>query len=361
MTEQVKQALFEKNSRIIEAVKSRAQRLCPDALDLIAVTGSFASGDFHEKSDLDLLIVINDAQGYALSHCFILDDIGYDLYCHTWERLEDAADYKTPYVSKLLDAEIVCCRDGAVLSRFAAIADRLKSHLAAPLTEDDLASAMAEVKLAKEAYFDMAACEGIGYKKHLLALYYHLECAVYLCSHAVVRHGVAGICRELSELPDLPAAFLSLHSSLLTESDYERVLSGARLMTRNTEQWVLSRKASVSSRAKPTMDNLRGSFEELWSNYRGKLCRAEVTGDQYLAQMTLASAGLFFAEIADAVDIAAPHPFPDAAYMDPCAAKDAFEEALGQYADNYAAVGLPVCRYADISAFEDAYIHVDAE
>ncbi len=361
MTEQTKQAMLAKNTRIIEAIKARAERVCPGALDLIAVTGSFASGDYHEKSDLDLLIVISDDRGYALSHCFITDDIGYDLYCHTWERLETAADYQSPYVSKLLDAEIVYCRDSDVRSRFSAIAQRLETHLASPLTEDDLIAAMAEVKLAKEAYFDLAACEGNGFKKHLLAIYYHLECAVYLCNHALVRHGVAGICRELSEISDLPTDFLTLHASLLTEPDYALVLSGARLMTRNTAQWVESRKASVSCRAKPNADNLRGTLEELWSNYRGKLFRAEKTGDDYLAQMTLASAGLFFAEVAEAVDIAVPPPFSDAAYRDPCAAKAAFEEALGQYADNYRAVGLPVCRYADISAFENAYIHGDAE
>ena len=73
-----RKALFEKNTRIIEAVIARAAEVCPKSLDLIAVTGSFASGDFHEKSDLDLLIVISDDAGYALSHCFILDDVGYD-------------------------------------------------------------------------------------------------------------------------------------------------------------------------------------------------------------------------------------------------------------------------------------------
>ena len=123
MKNEVKQALFEKNARIIEAVRHRAELVCPGSLDMIAVTGSFASGDFHEKSDLDLLIVIGDDAGYALSHCFILGDVGYDLYCHSWDRLEHTAEYDSPYVSKLLDAQIVYCRDDAVRMRFDEIAD----------------------------------------------------------------------------------------------------------------------------------------------------------------------------------------------------------------------------------------------
>ena len=35
--------------------------VCPGALAMIGVYGSMLTGDVHEKSDLDLLIVINDA------------------------------------------------------------------------------------------------------------------------------------------------------------------------------------------------------------------------------------------------------------------------------------------------------------
>ncbi len=356
MTEQVKQALFAKNTRIIEAVKARAQRLCPNALDMIAVTGSFATGDYHEKSDLDLLIVIGDASGYALSHCFILDDVGYDLYCHTWERLEDAAKYESPYVSKLLDAQIVYCRDEAVRARFTGIAERLKARLEAPLSPQDISCALGEVLRAKQAYFDLAACEGVRYHYPLMQLIYRLECAVYLMNHAVVRHGVRGIPTELAAMPSLPDGFLTLHGALFDPSPYESHLRCAMSLIRSTERWVLACREVLCPREQPSEDSLRGTYEELVSNYRNKLIQAARNGERYLSQMTLGASELFFAEVGQALNIAVPASPDNAAYDDPTAAAEAFALAMEQYAAVYASVGLQVCRYAELCAFEENYI-----
>ena len=51
------------NQKIIDAVIEKAKKCCPDSLALIAVYGSVATGDEYEKSDLDLLILIDDEQG----------------------------------------------------------------------------------------------------------------------------------------------------------------------------------------------------------------------------------------------------------------------------------------------------------
>lgn len=355
MQETTKKMLFEKNSRIIEAVRVRADRMCPGALDMIAVTGSFASGDYHEKSDLDLLIVISDDAGYALSHCFVLDDVGYDLYCHTWQMLEDAAAYQSPFVSKLLDAQIVYCRDDAVRTRFSKIAERLKMHLSAPLTEDDCAAAAAEVRLAKEAYFDLAASDGAGYRFVLLGVMYHLTCAVYLLNHAVVRHGVRGIPSELGVLQDLPADFQELHQRACDAHAFAQAQTAAMNMICTTERWVIAHRDAVSPRQKPCKDSLRGSYEELFSNYRNKLRYAVETGDAYLSRMTLASAQMFFDEVGAEEVLAQRILFDDDDYRRCDLASAAFDRAMDRYERVYEAVGLTVCRYTDTNAFENAY------
>ena len=56
-------ALHTRNRAIIDAIIKKAEQCCPDALDLVAVTGSFSRDEYYEKSDLDLLIVINAADG----------------------------------------------------------------------------------------------------------------------------------------------------------------------------------------------------------------------------------------------------------------------------------------------------------
>ena len=49
------QYLEERNQKIIDAVLKKAEIVCPGALALIWVNGSFMTGDFYAKSDLDLL------------------------------------------------------------------------------------------------------------------------------------------------------------------------------------------------------------------------------------------------------------------------------------------------------------------
>lgn len=72
-----------RNEKIINAVIEKAEKICPDSLALIGIYGSVATGDDYEKSDLDLLILIQDDNGWKLGTGFILDDVkvGYDIYC----------------------------------------------------------------------------------------------------------------------------------------------------------------------------------------------------------------------------------------------------------------------------------------
>ena len=55
-----------RNQKIINAVLEKERSLCPGAVALIGVYGSFQTGDVHPLSDLDLLILINDDRGWAL-------------------------------------------------------------------------------------------------------------------------------------------------------------------------------------------------------------------------------------------------------------------------------------------------------
>lgn len=52
------------NQKIINAVIEKAEKICPDSLAFIGIYGSVITGDVYEKSDLDLLILIQDDDGW---------------------------------------------------------------------------------------------------------------------------------------------------------------------------------------------------------------------------------------------------------------------------------------------------------
>ena len=85
MDKQAKQALMDKNQKLIDMIIERVKRDFPKDIAIIGLTGSFATGDYHEKSDLDLIIINNTERGWEIAETFILDGVGYDIYCTEWQ------------------------------------------------------------------------------------------------------------------------------------------------------------------------------------------------------------------------------------------------------------------------------------
>ena len=75
MDELKKQELFEKNDKIANMVIERAKRDFLDDIAIIGLSGSFQTDDFHENSDLDLIIINNTPKGWEISDCFILGNV----------------------------------------------------------------------------------------------------------------------------------------------------------------------------------------------------------------------------------------------------------------------------------------------
>jgi len=121
--------LFARNNKIIEVIMKEMQEKCPDAIDLIGIGGSFCNGDIYEKSDLDLVIIYNNGRAKCLDRCFIIDDVGFDVYTQDWSRFETMAEYNHPYVTKLFDLNIVYSRSEEVLQKYKLYQNRVKSNM----------------------------------------------------------------------------------------------------------------------------------------------------------------------------------------------------------------------------------------
>lgn len=122
------------NRTMIDAIIKKAEALCPDSLALIGVYGSVITGDEYEKSDLDLIILINDENEQVLADGFIIDDvgIGYDLYCTSWDMIEKNAQCDHAHLSRLFDPMIVYCKDKSTLKRL----DEIRRKAAELLVSD---------------------------------------------------------------------------------------------------------------------------------------------------------------------------------------------------------------------------------
>ena len=349
--------LHARNRAIIDAVIAKAKKVCPGALDLIAITGSFASGEFYEKSDLDLLIVINDPAGGQLAKCFVLGDVGHDIYCQTRKALEHTATYPDPHVAKLLDAEIIYCRDEEVDRWYRQLRDELRARMAAAPDTCTLNAIHEYMKDAWQNFGRLCAEQDFGRCRYFAAgVLYRIEYAVYMLNGAYIRRGIRGIPDEICALPSLPDGFAEHYHALIDAKTAEDIRRETAVLIRTTDRLIKEAQARIRPRMPLTSSALRGTHEEIHSNWRNKMYRAAAEDDRYLAWMTEAATQKFYNDMAKSCDMAPITLMTDEPCPDLLTRAHRFDDAMRRYGENYVRTGTPFCRYDRVEDFVTDYL-----
>jgi hypothetical protein len=336
----------EMNEKMIESIIKKADALCPDSLALIGVYGSVITGDEYEKSDLDLMILINDEKGQVLADGFIIDDadIGYDLYCTNWDMLENDAQCGHAHLSKLFDTVIVYCKDKSALKRL----DEIRRKAAELLASDqryekadqaygDAKKMLAEVYLA-QSLSKARSCAGAAIE--------FIENAVMLYNGQYFRKGTK---RALDELKQLVLSF-DLETRILAVIQAETV---EKIRAELTEVFVLADEYLQVPKKKvlPSAENLRGTYEEMYSNWKNKMTEAAGGDDVYSSFMNLLSLQWMFYEIAECIAV------DGFEIMDKFSPKnlegnvDVFDQALNKYHAEYEKVGICPRHFESMTEF----------
>ncbi len=352
--------LFERNDKIIRAVIEKAERVCPGSLAMVGIYGSFMTGDIHEKSDLDLLILVNDDAGYQLSAGFLQDDlgVGHDIYCTTWERLEDDAKFEHPHLSKLMDSEIVWCPDPADCERLEALRQSVRSRMAVPLSVKDFARA--EHLLAEaERYFAKAMCADTltEIRKQTMGVLYYLPDSLMLLNKRYYRRGVRRLYDELRILDKCPPQICELLDTAASADTTDSMKTALTSLLCETEAvFDLVREELADKKEPPSADNLGGTYEEMFSNWRNKMVLAAETDNRMMAFSTLGSLQSMLDDIAGIVDIG--HYEAMSGYDPDNLWKTAefFDRMIEAYLTEYKKIGLDVRHYANIDAFVEDYL-----
>lgn len=351
--------LEERNQKIIDAVIEKADCECPGALALIGVNGSFLTGDFYEKSDLDLLILINDDRGLQLASAFIQDDlqVGHDIYCTTWERLQKDAEYEHPNISKLMEAQVVYCADEKYRERLELLRKKAKDILEAPFSEKDYAKAE---KLFKEAEhcFTLAmiserrsdVLEGAGGAVH------YIESAIAMLNKQYFHYGVKRAYEELNAMKNRPEKLCDRIEDIVSATSVSSLQKHLSTLMRETAAVFHRMRETVAVPKKAaTQDALAGTYEEMYSNWRNKMYLAAETGNRHLAFMSLVSAGAMFSEIGSEVNVDRCDILGGYDSQDLHKTAKSYDDVLEEYLREYDKVGLQAKRYSDMDAFVRDY------
>ena len=339
--------------RIAEAVVRKAETLCPHSLDMIGVYGSCATGDTHEKSDLDLLILIRDEAGRCLAEGFILEDcgIGFDLYCTAWAMLEEDAECGHPHLGKLMDAKTLWVRDAEVMARLEELRTKAASALA---SEERFSKAEAAFGRAKYAFAECCLAESLSCARyHAAGVIYEGLSALMLSHGAYFRLGVKRTYEEVARV--VPAWDVRRATDAVISAETAEELRTALTAWLRDVRAHMDAPAGIVKPA-PCGDNLAGTYEEMVSNWKNKMTEAADREDLYASFMNLASLQGMLDGMASEVDI----PVVDAmAGYDPRDLRGnvrVFDRALEEYLEGYRRAGISPRRYADAEAFLRAYL-----
>lgn len=352
--------LEQRNQKIIDAIIEKAKVVCPGSLAMIGVYGSFMTGDIHAKSDLDLLILINDDRGWQLGCTFIQDDlqVGHDIYCTTWESLQNDARYEHPNISKLMDSRIVYCADEKYAGQLEVLRKQVNDMLSAPFSEEDYKKAENMLKEA-EHYYTMAlisekrseVLEWTGY-----AIYF-VENAIAMLNKQYFHYGTRRTYEELDSMKNRPERLSETIESVITAATVEDVKQQLSLLMRQVAASFQEVREPLAAQKRPgTEETLRGTYEEMYSNWRNKMYVAAETGDRHLAFMSMVSLKAMLSEIRREADIGRYDVFAGYDSGDLPKTAKAYDTVMNEYLQMYHRAGIQKKHYSDIDAFVRDYL-----
>jgi hypothetical protein len=356
MEENIKKKLEERNDRIIKSIIKKTESVCPGAVALIGIAGSFHSGDIYEKSDLDLCIVINDDSAWKIASCFILGDVAFDVYCTPWNRLEEMAEYNNPYVTKLLELDIVYCSDHKYLQKYMDLRSKITDKLNQPYSIEDSEKVDKYIDEACKAYANIMLSDSYGECRYAVAgMLYYIEFAIYMCNKTFIKRGIKRIPEEISAMKYLPIDFNMLYSRLINAESVEETKEVSTRLMKAVKEFVKQMKPKVTTKKEISEADIKGTYEEIYSNWRNKMYHAANRDDAYLSLMTAASCQQFYDDMYSKYNIDRIDLMKNITRNNLTLWAEEFDNAMEQYKRNYESLGVPIRYYTNLEEFERNY------
>ncbi|MCL2517587.1 MAG: nucleotidyltransferase domain-containing protein [Oscillospiraceae bacterium] len=354
MNNELKQKLMDKNQKLIEMVIERVKRDFPDDIAIIGLSGSFSTDDYHEKSDLDLIIINNTEHAWEISECFIFDDVGYDIYCTPWEsRIEAQSNLNSEMISCLIDLKIIYCAKPEYMKRFNAYKQKALHLLAKPIGKECLEQAKKYIYKAKQHYAEAMISDDLGIVRFAsCGVMYYLINAIVRMNNTYIKRGIKRYREEILSYKYLPEKFYEIYMSVIEANTIIEMRNTSLKMLKNVVILYDDMYEKFVEKQIPTYENLEGTYEELWSNCRNKVILSCDLGDKSYAYHAAMGAQNYFDEMTKMIGTKKIDLMQYFAANNLQLFKKEFLHAMDEYLEEYNKVGKKVIKF---DTFEELY------
>ncbi len=338
------------NQKIINAIIEKAEKVCPDSLAFIGIYGSVATGDAYEKSDLDLLILIQDDEGWQLGTGFILDDskIGYDIYCTNWNGLRYDAACHHAQISKLMDSKIVYIKNQEAYDELCKLREQTKQFLA---SEERFQRVNELTDKAKISYANAYLHEELGQVRlDAFGVMCYLMDAMMLFHGRYFKRGTKRMLEELAALP-VEESFVNNLKNIASSKNILELRTLSKSLLLYAEEYLKQEK----EKEEPS-ESLSGTYEEMYSNWRNKVEEAAKQNNIFASFMNMCNFHYMFEEISSEAAIGTYNIMDE--YNPDCLEDNVslFDACLQKYEAVYKAAGIAVKRFHDVDEFAADYL-----
>ena len=237
------------------------------------------------------------SRGEKLGTGFLLDDrkVGYDIYCTDWEGLCYDAKCHHAQIAKLMDSQIVYVKKQEACERLLELRTKAERVLQ---SEERFQRVDELLEKAKIAYANACLYDDLGRTRvEAMGVLHYLLNAVMLYHGRYFKRGVKRTFEELAALP-VDAQFADTIQKIVLCKEIGPLRELLKTLLLHTEQHTRREK-------KKTMpsDQLAGTYEEMYSNWRNKMEEAAAKDDVFSSYMNLCSLQFMLMELSDEIDI----------------------------------------------------------
>jgi hypothetical protein len=358
MEESLKEALLEKNNKLINMVIERAKRDFPEDIALVGLTGSFSTGDFHEKSDLDLIIVNITERGWEIAAGFILEDVGYDIYCTPWEpRILAQSKLESPMAGCLLDLQVLYCAKPEYLEKLNNFRQNALDLLNKPIGKECLSRASKNIGRAKQCYADTMLFSKIGDVRYAAGgVLYETVNALTSLNNTYIKRGIKRYLEQILTYKYLPDHMEEMYMAIIQAATVEELRSAAFHLLSAISSLYKKMSAQLIESPTPTYENLRGTYEELWCNCRNKVIKSTVSNNASYAFHAAMGAQSYLNEMTEMFGTPRFDLMQHFDSKDLSIFREAFVNAVDTYAKEYEKVGRRIVQYDSLEVLYEDYM-----
>ncbi|OGS53050.1 MAG: hypothetical protein A2Y20_10565 [Firmicutes bacterium GWF2_51_9] len=269
------------NERYLEEILNLIETDYSADIDLLVLYGSYVNGNTHAKSDVDLFYVPKTSRSQELCKTYLIQDVGYDLFPISWERLENIARLNEFLIPLLVKGKVLYAQSPKEETRFIQLQKQATTYLNDPLYRTKIAKQRIDETTQRLGKMSFLIDHSIILQEAICRIEECID-AVLLSRGIVHLNGIRNFSHDIAQVHDFPTGLTDILDALphqkVPSICLSLVFEGMRIATS-----FISSEPPVSKT--PKVDDLTAFYQEAISTYHKILaaCDADDSRWAYLA------------------------------------------------------------------------------